>query len=152
MGIYEADWDTEREIVIGEPFISYMVHDAVAKAGLAHTLPQLCTRWSGFLRDGYDTLGECWGWGTHVHGWSSTVTKDMIFYTLGVMPAEPSYTRARIAPRLGRLACAKGSVPTPFGMIEVEVRDGRVMLNSPVPFVVEMEGREAQAFEAGRWS
>ncbi len=30
MGIYEADWDTEHQIVIGEPFISYLVHDAVA--------------------------------------------------------------------------------------------------------------------------
>ena len=51
--------------------------------------------------DGYDTIGECWGWGTHVHGWSCTPTRDMIFYTLGVTPAEPGYTRARIAPRRG---------------------------------------------------
>ena len=45
MGIYEVDWDTEREIVIGEPFISYLVHDAVAAAGLANKLPELYRRW-----------------------------------------------------------------------------------------------------------
>ena len=43
MGIYEADWDTERQIVIGEPFISYLVHDAVAEAGLAGQACRSCT-------------------------------------------------------------------------------------------------------------
>jgi alpha-L-rhamnosidase len=150
MGVYVADWDTEHEIVIGEPFISYLVHDAVVAAGLAHQLPEMYRRWSQFLRDGYDTLGECWGWGTHVHGWSSTVTKDMVFYTLGVTPAEPGYTVARIAPRLGPLEWAKGKVPTPFGLIEVDVTGEKVMVDSPVPFVLELEGRPARRFEAGR--
>ncbi len=150
MGIYEADWDTEHEIVIGQPFISYVVHDAVAQAGLAHKLPDLCRRWSQFLTDGYDTIGECWGWGTHVHGWSSTPTKDLIFYTLGVTPAEPGYTTARIAPRLGSLAWAKGQVPTPHGLIEVSVTGTEVAVTSPVPFVLELESKPAQRFEAGQ--
>ena len=149
MGIYEADWDAEREVVIGEPFISYLVHDAVAQAGEADRLPGLYRRWSTFLQDGYDTIGECWGWGTHVHGWSCTPTRDMVFYTLGVTPLEPGYTAARIAPRLGGLAWARGSVPTPFGLIEVAVEGGRVRVNSPVPFVVELPGQAPRSFAAG---
>jgi len=151
MGIYEADWDTEREIVIGEPFISYLVHDAVVEAGLANRLPELYRRWSQFLVEGYDTIGECWGWGTHVHGWSCTVTKDLVFYTLGVTPAEPGYTTARIAPRLGGLAWVKGKVPTPFGLIEVEVMGGKVAVNSPVPVILELEGKPAQKYPAGKF-
>jgi len=108
MGIYEIDWDTEHEIVISQPFFQYVVHDAVVKAGLADKLPELYRRWIKFLHDGYDTFGECWNWGTHVHGWSSTVTRDIVFYTLGVTPAEPGYTQARIAPRLGTLEWVKG--------------------------------------------
>jgi len=150
MGIYEADWDTEREIVIGEPFISYLVHDAVVEAGLANKLPELYRRWSQYLTNGYDTIGECWGWGTHVHGWSCTPTKDMVFYTLGVTPAEPGYTTARIAPRLGELEWAKGSVPTPHGLIEVDVKGDRVLVNSPIPFVLDLEGKSAQQFPAGK--
>jgi hypothetical protein len=150
MGIYEADWDTEREIVIGEPFISYLVHDAVVKAGLANKLPAIYRRWSQFLTGGYDTIGECWGWGTHVHGWSCTITKDMVFYTLGVSPAEPGYTAARIAPRLGFLDWAKGKVPTPFGLIEVQVTGEEVVVDSPVPFVLDLEGKPAQEFQAGK--
>jgi alpha-L-rhamnosidase len=149
MGIYEADWDVEREIVIGEPFISYLVHDAVVQAGLANKLPELYRRWSEFLVGGYDTIGECWGWGTHVHGWSCTITKDMVFYTLGVTPAEAGYTTARIAPRLGSLEWAQGKVPTPFGLIAVEVSATKVEVDSPVPFILDLEGRPAQELPAG---
>lgn len=151
MGIYEANWDTEREIVIGEPFISYLVHDAVVQAGLANMLPGLYRRWLQFLKDGYDTIGECWGWGTHVHGWSCTPTRDMVFYTLGVSPAEPGYTAARIAPRLGGIEWAKGKVPTPFGLVSVEVRAGKVTVDSPIPFILDREGKPAQTFPAGRF-
>lgn len=140
MGIYEADWDVENQIVIGEPFISYLVHDAVAAAGLADKLPDLYRRWSQFLVDGYDTIGECWGWGTHVHGWSCTPTKDMVFYTLGVTPAEPGYAVARIAPRLGHLAWAEGKVPTPHGLITVRAEPGYVAVDSPVPVIVDLAG------------
>lgn len=150
MGIYEPDWDVEREIVIGEPFISYVVHDAVAAAGLADRLPDLYRRWSQFLKDGYDTIGECWGWGTHVHGWSCTPTKDMVFYTLGVTPAEPGYTVARIAPRLGRLAWAEGKVPTPHGLIHVRAEPGKVAVDSPVPVIVDLPRQAPQHLPAGK--
>ena len=60
-----------------EPFFSYVVHDAVAAAGQAERLPDLLRRWSVFLHDGFDTFGECWGWGTPVHAWSATPTKDL---------------------------------------------------------------------------
>lgn len=151
MGIYEADWDTEKEIVIGEPFISYLVHDAVVEAGLANKLPELYRRWNQFLVKGYDTIGECWGWGTHVHGWSCTVTKDMVFYTLGVTPAEPGYTTARIAPRLGGLSWARGNVPSPFGLISVDVSAGKVVVDSPVPFILDLEGKPMQKYPAGHY-
>ena len=102
-GIYEIDWDAERQIVLAEPFMSYTVHDAVALAGRADILPDLYLRWSEFLVNGYDTSGENWGVGIYVHGWSCTPTRDMIFYTLGVTPAEPGYTKAHIVLRPGRL-------------------------------------------------
>jgi hypothetical protein len=75
--LYEIDWDAEREIVLAEPFTSYTVHDAVALASKANRLPDLYRRWSEFLVNGYNTIGECWG--THVHGWSCTPTRNLIF-------------------------------------------------------------------------
>ena len=151
-GIYEADWDVEREITSAQPFMSYVVHDALAAAGMADRLPQLAQRWNEFLRDGYDTFGECWGWGTHVHGWSSTLARDFVFYTLGVTPDAPGYARARIAPRLGTLTRARGAAPTPHGLIRVDAAPNVVTIESPVPFVLDLPSRAVRVFEAGRYS
>jgi alpha-L-rhamnosidase len=148
-GIYEIDWDVEKEVVISEPFMSYVVHDAVALAGCAERLPDLYLRWMSFLEDGYDTIGENWGVGTHAHGWSCTPTRDMLIYTLGISPAGPGFGRARISPCLGRLEWAKGQVPTPLGPISVEVSAEAVLVDSPMPFEVYLGGQTME-FPAGR--
>jgi hypothetical protein len=148
-GIYERDWDVEGEVVLAEPFMSYTVHDAVALAGQADRLPGLYRRWSQFLVNGYDTIGECWGWGTHVHGWSSTPTRDMVLYTLGVMPAEPAYMSARVAPRLGELTWARGAVPTPHGVITVYVTAEAVTIDSPIPVTLDLPGQALRSLPAG---
>ena len=121
--------------------MSYVVHDAVALAGRAELLPDLYLRWMEFLKDGYDTIGENWGTGTHAHGWSCTPTRDMLIYTLGVSPAEPGFARARISPRIGRLEWAKGRVPTPAGPILVEMSGQALEVDSPMPFEVDLEGQ-----------
>ena len=95
-GIPPIDWDTEQEMVIAEPFFSYVVHDAVARAGRAELLMDLVRRWEEFLVDGYDTFGECWGWGTPVHGWSSTPTARP-----DLVRAWRHTSRAGIPPRTG---------------------------------------------------
>ncbi len=148
-GIYEPDWIVHQQVVKVEPFISYTVHDAVAKAGFAGRLPELCRSWLVFLTGGYDTIGENWGWGTHVHGWSCTPTKDLVFYVLGITPAQPGYTVARIAPRLGDLAWVEGTAPTPHGLIHVRAEKDKVMVNSPVPVIIDLPGRAPQSLPAG---
>jgi hypothetical protein len=134
--------------------MSYVVHDAVVLAGKADRLPDLYLRWAEFLRDGYDTIGENWdagtGAGTHAHGWSCTPSRDMLIYTLGVIPAEPGFTRARIAPRLGRLDWIKGQVPTPYGPISVEVTPERVAIDSPIPYELCLLDQQPRALSAGK--
>ncbi|MCU1550641.1 MAG: hypothetical protein JWR36_1201 [Glaciihabitans sp.] len=148
-GIQTTDWDVDREVVLAEPFFSYVIHDAVAEAGRGGDLVTLVRRWSQFLVDGYDTFGECWGWGTPVHGWSSTPTRDLTSYVLGIRPSAPGYTRARVAPAPGPLTELAGSVPTPHGTISVALRDGEATVVSPVPFTfVDAAGRERD-LEAG---
>lgn len=142
-GVQRIDWDADREVVIAEPFYSYVVHDAVALGGRAGDLVTLMRRWSQFLVDGYDTFGECWGWGTPVHGWSSAPTRDLVAYVLGVTPAEPGFASVRVAPSLGTLGRAEGSVPTPSGFVHVGVEGGSVSVTSPVQIVfVHPDGSE----------
>lgn len=153
-GIYAIDWDVENEIVRSMPFMSYVVHDAVALAGKADRLPDLYLRWAEFLKDGYDTIGENWdagtGAGTHAHGWSCTPSRDLLIYTLGVTPADPGFTRARIAPRLGRLEWVKGQAPTPYGSIAVELTPHQAIIDSPIPFELCLSGEPARPLPAGR--
>ena len=131
-GTLRADWDVQRQIVRAQPFFSYVVHDAVAAAGLAGDLVDQLRLWTSFLATGYDTFGECWGWGTPVHGWSCAPTRDLIAYILGVTPATSGFTRARIAPALGPLRHMRGTVPTPFGPLKVKIEEGFIWLDSPV--------------------
>lgn len=82
--------------------------------------------------------------------WSCTPTRDMIFYTLGVTPAEPGYTKVRSAPRLGNLRWARGHVPTPQGLVAVEVTQESVLIDSPVPVVFDLPEREPEHLAPGK--
>jgi hypothetical protein len=144
-GIKRIDWDPEREMVLAEPFFSYAVHDAVARAGRAELLVDLLPRWESLLGEDYDTFGECWGWGTPVHGWSSTPTRDLVAYVLGITPDRPGYERVRVAPRPGRLRELAGAVPTPHGPVEVRISGAEAAIDSPVPvLLVREDGSEAE--------
>jgi len=148
-GVQRIDWDAEREVVIAEPFFSYVVHDAVALAGRGGDLLRLMRRWSQFLVDGYDTFGECWGWGTPVHGWSSTPTRDLIQHVLGIQPAEPGFERVRFAPSLGTLTQVEASVPTPHGSVTVSINGGEAAITSPVPVVYVAPDGSSQSLPSG---
>lgn len=148
-GVQQADWDVAQQVVRAQPFFSYVVHDAVAVAGRAGDLVDLVRDWSEFLIDGYDTFGECWGWGTPVHGWSSTPTRDLTTRVLGVEPAEPGFASVRVQPALGGLEWAEGVVPTPSGPVRVRVDADQIEVDSPIPvLVVHADGQQSH-FEPG---
>ena len=46
----------------------------------------------------------------------------------------PGSRVARVEPALGDLEWAEGAVPTPAGLLHVAVRDGAVVIDSPIPF------------------
>ena len=93
----------------------------------------------------HDHWPETWQSGTRCHGWSSTPTRDLIVHTLGIGPAEPGFTRARVAPRLGTLDWANGAAPTPVGLLDVRARGERIEIDTPLPTIVERpDGRTVE--------
>jgi alpha-L-rhamnosidase len=134
------DWDTQTQVVAAQPFFRYVVHDAVALLGGADRIPALCRDWLAFLDAGASTWPETWHGGSRCHGWSATPSRDLPLYTLGISPAVAGFARARIAPRLGDLAWARGAVPTPAGLVDVSVAE-EVTVSSPVPFRLELDGQ-----------
>jgi hypothetical protein len=144
------DWDVERRIVAAEPFYRYVVHDALAAAGHADRIPELCRDWGVFLERGETSWPELWSAGTHCHGWSSTPTRDLVEYVLGIRPEEPGFATARVAPRLGDLRWARGAAPTPHGFVRVDASREEVDVESPVPLLLDLPGRAPERLPAGR--
>ena len=70
------------------------------------------------------------------HGWASGPTPWLSRHVLGVEPADVGCRRVRIEPHLGDLEWAEGTVPTPYGVIEVRHRkgaDGKVVTKVKLP-------------------
>ncbi|MGC9359179.1 MAG: alpha-L-rhamnosidase C-terminal domain-containing protein [Anaerolineae bacterium] len=53
------------------------------------------------------------------HGWAGGPTAWLSEHVLGIRPAAPGFARVRIEPHLGDLDWAKGTFPTPHGLIRV---------------------------------
>ncbi len=70
------------------------------------------------------------------HGWASGPTAWLSRHVLGVVPVDDGYREVFIAPNLGDLDWAEGTVPTPYGVIEVKHRknaDGSVSSQVTLP-------------------
>ncbi len=148
-GGHVPDWDVQAQVVQAQPFMSYVVHDAVARAGRADMLPQLLAQWLPHLEGGYDSFGENWARGSRAHGWSSIPARDIIAYIAGITPLEAGFARARIAPRLGvmkgfgagqgqKITAFRASQPCPQGMISLALKGGLLTIDSPVPVQLDL--------------
>jgi len=147
----EPWWDVERGVVAAQPFFRYVLHDALAAAGQAARLPALCRDWRPLLERSPTTWSETWYGGSYCHGWCATPTRDLVQYTLGVTPAVAGFERVRIAPALGDLAWARGSVPTPAGLVRVAVDRTSLEVETPLPAEVWLAGAaEARMLAPGR--
>lgn len=101
------------------PF-SYLLIQALKKTDLQHHIFELWDRWRVFASQGLTTLPE-----TEVnprsdcHAWSAVPLAEFPATILGVSPAEPGWSTVTIAPQVGKLQWAKGSVATVKGKVEV---------------------------------
>lgn len=92
-----------------------------AKPGRIDELP-------GSRRDLHRTTGEhCYVGLRHslCHGWAGGPAIWAQDHVLGVTPATPGFATVKVAPQLGDLAWAEGTVPTPHGPIHVRAKRGK---------------------------
>ena len=74
------------------------------------------------------------------HGWSSAPTAFLAEEVLGIKILEPGCKKVAITPNLGNLSFAKGTYPTPYGIIAVEctnTADG-ISVNYTAPDEIEI--------------
>ncbi len=58
------------------------------------------------------------------HGWASGIVGYFVENVLGVQAMAPGFKKVKITPNLRGLEWVKGSIPTPYGNIEVFVEEG----------------------------
>ncbi len=109
----------------------------------------------GFMVDaGADTFWEFWSAKTnlsidnsgrltrsHCHAWSAAPAYFLAEYVLGVQPILPGYKKVKISPHCGNLPFAIGTVPTPYGDINVSylAENGNILqLKYSAPVEIEV--------------
>jgi alpha-L-rhamnosidase len=111
------------KIVAASPLFAATVLDALVDAGLvAECLDLIRAKWSPMVADGPATLWEHWdGAGTRCFSPSAAAPAYVLpQQILGVTPTEIAWNKIRVAPHVGALDFARGTVPSPHGPIRVE--------------------------------
>jgi alpha-L-rhamnosidase len=75
------------------------------------------------------------------HAWSAHPLIGLFQQVAGITSVAPGWTRARVAPRPGRLAWFDAEVAHPSGPLRVTLRDGDLTVDSPVPYELVWKGR-----------
>ncbi len=121
------------------PHFYSFVLDAFARAGqYTKALDVIRARWASMLGRGATTFWERWWLGRDlfgrpwepgenhnislVHGYSAGPTTYLSTIVLGVRPMAQGFLRFAISPEPSGLEWAEGSVPTPFGRVQVSWR------------------------------
>lgn len=79
------------------------------------------------------------------HGWSASPVSFLIKYVLGVNIVQPGYNAVRISPDLCGLDWAKGSLPTPYGKMEIIIEkiDDKTAITVKAPREISVSVDEA---------
>jgi hypothetical protein len=157
---YDAIWHSALSSVghvkynglIITPYYNYYVISAMAKMGhRAEALDWIRQYWGGMIDEGATSFWEGYdpSWykqdfhaslqadGTTgyqaslAHGWSSGVTPWIMEQILGIQPRGAGFSEVDIRPDLVDLEWAKGGEPTPRGMLVVDIRKDKTMIELP---------------------
>jgi hypothetical protein len=124
-------------IRIATPFWSYYALLALLEANrVTEAIDYMRLCWGLMLEHGATSCWEMWDRHTSLcHGWSAAPAMILPAYVLGVKPVRPGFEQFEVRPRPGGLAWARGRVPTPRGIIEIDwkMRDRGFVVRLTVP-------------------
>jgi hypothetical protein len=133
------------KVITASPFFYAYVLQALAGQGLlAETVQIIKDKWGTFLDMNASTFHEMWNVTieSRCHAWSSSPVYHLMQMVLGVKPLTPGWTKVRIAPFVGDLEFARGTVPTPAGPLRIEwekAGDDQLVVRLDVPEGVDAE-------------
>ncbi|MFG1909379.1 alpha-L-rhamnosidase C-terminal domain-containing protein [Kribbella sp. NPDC048928] len=107
-------------------YFDHYLFEALQRIGRSDVLLERLGLWYGLLDRGLRTViehpeptrSDCHAWGAHpLYHYVATL--------LGVRPTEPGMSAVTVTPQLGGLEWAQGSVPTPYGPLQVRAEAGK---------------------------
>jgi len=133
---------------IQTPYMRFYEMEALCRLGLRRkVLDEVRAYWGGMLDEGATSFWELYNpdekddakyamykrpFGKSLcHAWGASPIYLFGRYVLGVEPTKPGYAEYLVAPDLGGLDWAEGTVPTPNGPISVSIRDGVATVKGP---------------------
>lgn len=153
----------DKELVRTEPYFSFYLLEALARAGLAEKgLEFIRERWGAMIEQGATSFWEEWQvtgtfragrWiarpRSHCHAWSAAPTAWLSRYVLGVR-VEGVDGPIIVEPQPCGLDSASGVVPTRYGPVKIawQIEDGGLHVEADIPENAPADFREPPGFEA----
>jgi len=133
-------------------YFRYYVHQALSKAGLGDQLLDNMGIWYDQMKLGLTTWAEMPEPSrSDCHAWGSSPNIEFFRIILGISSDAPGFEKVRIAPALGKLKEASGSIPHPSGKINVSYTIGannklnaRIELPEGITGVFQWKGKDYQ--------
>lgn len=120
-----------------QPYFMHFVLEALSKVGLfeKYGLKEI-KRWSALVKECKKGMKEAWiayeGYDfDYSHAWGASPTYQLPSKMSGIEIIEPGMKKIRVNPNLFGLEWAKMKIPTPYGTIDIEFKDGEPIVNVP---------------------
>lgn len=140
LGLALDPWpaDLPKDICRATPYYSWYLHQARPEA----EYEDLIQSWREMLDRGLTTFSEIFDpTRSDCHAWSAHLILGWLQRTAGITSLAPGWARAGISPSPGRTQEFLARAPHPKGDILVELKDGRLTVECPVPFTLHWNGR-----------
>ena len=152
---------------ITTPYMRFYELETLCLTGhQSQVLREIRDYWGGMLREGATTFWEKYNpeeTGTEhlamygrpygkslCHAWGASPLYLLGKYFLGVRPTKPGYEEYVVEPHLGDLKWMQGDVPTPFGLIHVEMDRHQIKIRATGGRGTLIVGNRQVGVEAGR--
>ena len=137
-------------------YFSHYLFETYLKFGRADLFLKKLDLWRGFVRDGLKTPLEAPGerGRSDCHAWGSHPLYHLLTGVAGIRPVTDGFSAVEVAPQFGGLKFVKAAMPTPKGMLAIDLRrtddrvTGTVSLPSGLPAEFVWKGNR-QPLRAG---
>jgi alpha-L-rhamnosidase len=144
--------------LVGTPYMAGFENIALSRLGdIQLMIDHVKDYWGGMLKQGATTFWEAYDpkqkgkemyvfydrpYGKSLcHAWSAGPAAFLPSEILGLRPIEDGWRRFSVKPNLGLLNWISATVPTPFGIISVDIEGKNMTLNIPKGTVAEWNGK-----------